>query len=85
MVKTMLPVQRNKDEYEFQEDNNLPVLPSSPMELDNSESTYTFSLEMLFKLRKSSIMNVFMNICSQMFPRSRSVKQISSNVMNLWR
>lgn len=38
MVKTILPVQRNKDEYEFQDDNSQPVDPSSPTEIENAES-----------------------------------------------
>ncbi|XP_065210090.1 sin3 histone deacetylase corepressor complex component SDS3 [Planococcus citri] len=38
MVKTILPVQRNKDEYEFQDDSNQPVLPTSPVELENAEN-----------------------------------------------
>lgn len=42
MVKTMLPVQRNKDEYEFQEENNQTSLPNSPTEIDDIESKKKF-------------------------------------------
>lgn len=52
MVKTMLPVQRNKDEYEFQDDNNQSVLLNSPNELDNTES----KCKLLFFIK--------MNVCS---------------------
>ena len=43
MVKTMLPVQRNKDEYEFQEDNNQCTLQESPTEIDDIESRLSSS------------------------------------------
>lgn len=40
MVKTMLPVQRNKDEYEFQDENNEPGTPNSPTLISNNESEF---------------------------------------------
>ncbi|XKL59300.1 hypothetical protein PGB90_000316 [Kerria lacca] len=35
----MLPVQRNKDEYEFQDENNEPGTPNSPTLISNNENT----------------------------------------------
>ncbi len=37
MVKTMLPVQRNKDEYEFQDENNESGIRNSPPPVVNEE------------------------------------------------
>lgn len=42
MVKTMLPVHRNKDEYEFRDENNEPITVVSPSRIPNEESKFSY-------------------------------------------